>query len=157
MSDNIRGDGREGVTVTERASEDVAARTAEAMERADAAGRGAGVRLLDVGPGRARVGMAVAERHVNGHGICHGGYLFLLADAALAYASNSYGTSAVASGADIAFLRPVPLGAELVAEAVERARTGRSGLYDVTIRSGELVVAELRGRTRQVPGLPPPV
>ncbi|WP_433277179.1 hydroxyphenylacetyl-CoA thioesterase PaaI [Pseudonocardia xinjiangensis] len=143
--------------MTERASEDVAARTAEAMERADAAGRGAGVRLLDVGPGRARVGMAVAERHVNGHGICHGGYLFLLADAALAYASNSYGTSAVASGADIAFLRPVPLGAELVAEAVERARTGRSGLYDVTIRSGELVVAELRGRTRQVPGLPTPV
>jgi acyl-CoA thioesterase len=157
VSDNIRGDGREGVTVTERASEDVAARTAEAMERADAAGRGAGVRLLDVGPGRARVGMAVVERHVNGHGICHGGYLFLLADAALAYASNSYGTSAVASGADIAFLRPVPLGAELVAEAVERARTGRSGLYDVTIRSGELVVAEFRGRTRQVPGLPPPV
>jgi acyl-CoA thioesterase len=143
--------------VTERACEDVAARTAEAMERADAAGRGAGVRLLDVGPGRARVGMVVAERHVNGHGICHGGYLFLLADAALAYASNSYGTSAVASGADIAFLRPVPLGAELVAEAVERARTGRSGLYDVTIRSGELVVAEFRGRTRQVPGLPPPV
>jgi acyl-CoA thioesterase len=157
VSDNIRGDGREGVTVTERASEDVAARTAEAMERADAAGRGAGVRLLDVGPGRARVGMAVAERHVNGHGICHGGYLFLLADAALAYASNSYGTSAVASGADIAFLRPVPLGAELVAEAVERARAGRSGLYDVTIHSGELVVAEFRGRTRQVPGLPPPV
>jgi acyl-CoA thioesterase len=143
--------------VTGQASEDVAARTAEAMERADAAGRGAGVRLLDVGPGRARVGMAVEERHVNGHGICHGGYLFLLADAALAYASNSYGTSAVASGADITFLRPVPLGAELVAEAVERARTGRSGLYDVTVRSSELVVAEFRGRTRQVPGLPPPV
>nr|WP_037058278.1 hydroxyphenylacetyl-CoA thioesterase PaaI [Pseudonocardia asaccharolytica] len=126
------------------------------MERADAAGRGAGVRLLDVAPGRARVGLTVADRHVNGHGLCHGGYLFLLADAALAYASNSYGTSAVASGADIAFLRPVSLGAELVAEAVERAKTGRSGLYDVTIRAGAEVVAEFRGRTRQVPGLPPP-
>jgi acyl-CoA thioesterase len=134
----------------------VARRTAAAMERADAAGRGAGVRLLDVGPGRARVALTVEPRHVNGHGICHGGYLFLLADAALAYASNSYGTSAVASGADITFLRPVMLGAELVAEAVERARTGRSGLYDVTIRAGEEAVAEFRGRTRQVPGLPPP-
>jgi acyl-CoA thioesterase len=135
----------------------VAERTAAAMERADAAGRGAGVRLLDVGPGRARVGLTVGPRHVNGHGICHGGYLFLLADAALAYASNSHGTSAVASGADIAFLRPVPLGAELVAEAVERARTGRSGLYDVTVRDGGgTAVAEFRGRTRQVPGLAPP-
>jgi acyl-CoA thioesterase len=145
MDESVDGDGFE-----------VARRTAAAMERADAAGRGAGVRLLDVGPGRARVGLTVEARHVNGHGICHGGYLFLLADAALAYASNSYGTSAVASGADITFLRPVTLGAELVAEAVERARAGRSGLYDVTIREGEEAVAEFRGRTRQVPGLAPP-
>lgn len=130
--------------------------TADAMRRADRAAAGAGVRLLDVGPGRAVVGMTVQERHVNGHGICHGGYLFLLADAALAYASNSYGVSAVASGADITFLRPVALGAELVAEAVERAVAGRSGLYDVSVRDAEGAVAELRGRTRQVPGLPPP-
>jgi acyl-CoA thioesterase len=135
---------------------EVARRTAAAMERADAAGRGAGVRLVDVGPGRASVALTVEARHVNGHGICHGGYLFLLADAALAYASNSYGTSAVASGADIAFLRPVALGAQLVAEAVERAKAGRSGLYDVTVRAGDEVVAEFRGRTRQVPGLAPP-
>lgn len=137
-------------------AQETARRTAAAMARADEAGRGAGVRLLDVGPGSARVGMTVEARHVNGHGICHGGYLFLLADAALAYASNSHGTSAVASGADIAFLRPVPLGAELEAVAVERAKAGRSGLYDVTVRAGEQVVAEFRGRTRQVPGLPPP-
>jgi acyl-CoA thioesterase len=109
-------------------------------------------------PGRAQACACstVELRHVNGHGICHGGYLFLLADAALAYASNSHGTSAVASGADITFLRPVALGAELVAEAVERALVGRSGLYDVTIRDGDQPVAEFRGRTRQVPGLPPP-
>lgn len=123
------------------------------MERADAAARGAGVRLLEVGPGRARLALTVEPRHVNGHGLCHGGYLFLLADAALAYASNSHGVSAVASGADIAFLRPVALGAEAVAEAVERARVGRSGLYDVTVRVADDVVAEFRGRTRQVPGL----
>jgi acyl-CoA thioesterase len=135
---------------------EVARQAAAAMERADAAGRGVGVRLLDVRPGWARVAMTVEERHVNGHGICHGGYLFFLADAALAYACNSYGTSAVAAGADITFLRPVALGAELVAEAVERARTGRSGLYDVTVRVGDEPVAEFRGRTRQVPGLPAP-
>jgi acyl-CoA thioesterase len=141
---------------TEQDPDGIARRSADAMHRADVAGREAGVRLIEVGAGRARVGMTVEARHVNGHGICHGGYLFLLADAALAYACNSYGVSAVAAGADIAFLRPVPLGAELVAEAVERARTGRSGLYDVTVRLGPEAVAELRGRTRQVPGLPPP-
>jgi acyl-CoA thioesterase len=135
---------------------EVARQAAAAMERADTAGRGVGVRLLDVGPGRARVALTVEERHVNGHGICHGGYLFFLADAAFAYACNSHGTSAVAAGADIAFLRPVALGAELVAEAVERARAGRSGLYDVTIRDGDRAVAEFRGRSRQVPGLPSP-
>jgi len=141
--------------VTDEALE-VARRAAAAMERADAAGRGAGVRLLEVRPGWARVALTVEPRHVNGHGICHGGFVFLLADAALAYACNSHGTSAVAAGADIVFLRPVELGVELVAEAVERARAGRSGLYDVTVRAGDEPVAEFRGRTRQVPGLPPP-
>ena len=134
----------------------VARAAADAMRRADRAAAGAGVRLLDVGPGHARVGLTVREDHVNGHGICHGGYLFLLADAALAYASNSHGVSAVAAGADIDFLRPVPLGAELVAEAVEVAATGRSAVYDVRVVHGDDAVAVFRGRTRQVPGLPPP-
>ncbi|MDP1849890.1 MAG: hydroxyphenylacetyl-CoA thioesterase PaaI [Solirubrobacteraceae bacterium] len=135
---------------------EIARRTAAAMERADAAARGAGIRLVDVGPGTAAVALTVAEQHLNGHGICHGGYVFLLADAALAYASNSHGVSAVASGADIAFLRPGALGDELVATAVERVLAGRSGLYDVTVRAGDAVIAEFRGRTRQVPGLAAP-
>lgn len=135
---------------------EIARRSAAAMESADAAARGAGIRLLDVGPGTAAVTLTVAERHLNGHGICHGGYVFLLADAALAYASNSHGVSAVAAGADITFLRPGVLGDELVATAVQRALAGRSGLYDVTVRAGQTVVAEFRGRTRQVPGLAAP-
>lgn len=132
---------------------EIARRAAAAMERADAAARGAGIRLLDVGPGAAAVTLTVAGQHLNGHGICHGGYVFLLADAALAYASNSHGVSAVAAGADITFLRPGALGDELVATAVQRATAGRSGLYDVTVRAGDEVIAEFRGRTRQVPGL----
>jgi acyl-CoA thioesterase len=141
---------------TDHDPDEVARRSADAMTRADEAGRAAGVRLLEVAPGRARVALTVEDRHVNGHGICHGGYLFLLADAAFAYACNSHGVSAVAAGADITFLRPVRLGAELVAEAVERARAGRSGLYDVTVRVDAQAVAEFRGRSRQVPGLPAP-
>lgn len=137
-------------------AQDVADRSAAAMLRADRAAETVGLHLVEVRPGAATVAMRVEERHVNGHGVCHGGFLFLLADTAMAYACNSYGVSALASGADIAFLRPGKLGDELVATAVERALAGRSGLYDVTVRAGDTVVAEFRGRTRQIPGLAPP-
>ncbi len=127
-----------------------------AMEVNDVASREAGVRVLEVGAGTARAALTVAARHLNGHGICHGGYVFLLADTAFAFACNSRGVPAVASGGDITFLRPVPAGVELVADAAERALAGRSGVYDVTVRVGEQIVAEFRGRSRQVPGMPAP-
>jgi acyl-CoA thioesterase len=134
----------------------LARRVAEAMRAADAAAAGAGVELVDVGPGWAVTRLRVAEPHVNGHGVCHGGYLFLLADAAFAYACNSFGTPTVAAGAEISFLRQSRLGDELVARAELRSAAGRSGVYDVTIRAGEAVVAEFRGRSRVVPSLPHP-
>ncbi|WP_010235815.1 MULTISPECIES: hydroxyphenylacetyl-CoA thioesterase PaaI [unclassified Pseudonocardia] len=145
-----------GTTDPQRTAEESAA----AMRAADHAARAAGVEIVDVGPGRAVATMTVSGEHANGHGVCHGGYLFLLADSAMAYACNAYGVSALATGADIAFLRPAATGDVLTAEAVERSLAGRSGLYDVTVRTGDgTVVAEFRGRTRLVPGLaaPPPV
>ncbi|MDN5859383.1 MAG: hydroxyphenylacetyl-CoA thioesterase PaaI [Pseudonocardia sp.] len=133
---------------------------AAAMGIHDAASRGAGVRILEVGDGTASATLTVEDRHLNGHGICHGGYLFLLADTAFAFACNSHGVPAVAAGGDITFLRAVPVGAEVVADAVERALAGRSGVYDVTVRIGTgtdaEVVAEFRGRSRQVPGMATP-
>ncbi|MGM0723472.1 MAG: hydroxyphenylacetyl-CoA thioesterase PaaI [Actinomycetota bacterium] len=139
--------------------EQLATRTAEIMRDGDRASRAAGVDVVAVTPGRATATMTVRPDQVNGHGVCHGGYLFLFflfADTAMAYASNSHGVSALASGADIAFLRPAHEGDVLTAEAVERAASGRSGLYDVTVRADDgTVVAEFRGRTRQVPGLSP--
>lgn len=137
----------------------VAEETAAAMRAADRAARAAGVEITAVGPGRAVATLTVAAEHANGHGVCHGGYLFLLADSAMAYACNAYGVSTLATGADIAFLRPARTGDVLTAEAVERSLAGRAGLYDVTVRTGDgTAVAEFRGRTRQVPGLaaPPP-
>lgn len=126
------------------------------MEVNDVASREAGVRVLEVGAGTARAALTVEPRHLNGHGICHGGYLFLLADTAFAFACNSHGVPAVSAGGDITFLRTARAGAELVADAVERALAGRSGVYDVTVRDTEGVVAEFRGRSRQVPGLSEP-
>ena len=131
--------------------DDAARAQAEAMYAADGASRALGISLLDVAPGRAVMGMRVTAQMVNGHGICHGGYLFLLADSTFAFACNTRGPAVVASGADVAFLAPVREGDELVAEAVERALRGRSGLYDVTVRRSDEPVLEFRGRSRPLP------
>lgn len=121
------------------------------MYAADRASQALGIRLLDVAPGQATMGMRVTAQMVNGHGICHGGYLFLLADSTFAFACNTHGAAVVASGADVAFLAPVREGDELVAEAVERVLRGRSGLYDVTVRRDGEPVLEFRGRSRSLP------
>ncbi len=121
---------------------------AASMFAADVASRALGMELLDAGDGTATVRMTVTGSMVNGHGIAHGGYVFLLADTAFACACNSRGVVTVAAGADISFVAPVREGAVLVATATERAAFGRSGLYDVTVRSGSQVVAEFRGRSR---------
>jgi acyl-CoA thioesterase len=128
-----------------------AQRQAAQMWQGDEASRGLGIELGPVAPGSATAAMTVRPDMVNGHGICHGGFLFLLADTAFAFACNTHGMPVVAAGADVAFLAAVREGDELVATAVERVLTGRSGLYDVTVRRGDDVVLEFRGRSRAVP------
>ncbi|MFI9815717.1 hydroxyphenylacetyl-CoA thioesterase PaaI [Saccharothrix variisporea] len=114
----------------------------------DAASTALGIKALDLSDGSATLTMTVTDRMINGHGIAHGGYVFLLADTAFACACNRPGSVTVAAQAEIDFLVPVRLGDELVATAVERVRRGRSGIYDITVRRGDEVVAEFRGRSR---------
>ena len=131
----------------------LARRSAEAMYEADRASRHLGIRIEEVGPGRATARMRVADTMLNGHDICHGGYVFLLADTAFAFACNTYGVVTVASGCEVVFLGPGRLGDELIAEAAERRRFGRSGVYDVTVRRADgTVLAEFRGHSRALPG-----
>jgi acyl-CoA thioesterase len=127
---------------------------AATMYAADVASQSLGIVISDVGPGRATATMPVTETMLNGHGICHGGYVFLLADTAFAFACNTRGAAVVAAGADVTFLSPARAGQELVAEAAERVVRGRSGLYDVTVRCGDAVVAEFRGRSRAITAPP---
>jgi acyl-CoA thioesterase len=132
--------------------EAVARRCAEALYEADVASQHLGITITDVTPGRATATMRVLQTMVNGHGVGHGGYVALLADTAFAFACNTYDARTVAQGFDIALLAPVYAGDELTAVAVERSRRGRSGIYDVTVRRGDEVVAEFRGRSRVVGG-----
>ena len=121
---------------------------AQQMFAADAASLGLGIELLEAGEGTAVLRMAVTPAMVNGHGMAHGGYLFLLADTAFACACNSHGPVTVAAGGDIDFVASAYEGDVLEATAQERARFGRSGIYDVTVRRGSELIAEFRGRSR---------
>jgi acyl-CoA thioesterase len=123
---------------------------AEAMFASDVASRTLGMELTQVGEGTAEVRMRITRAMVNGYDIAHGGYLFMLADTAFACACNSHGQVTVAAGAEISFVTSARLGDELVAAAVLRTRYGRNGIYDVTIRRGDEIIAEFRGRSRAI-------
>ena len=127
-------------------AEDVAA----TMWAADAASQGLGMVLEKAGAGQARMAMTVEPRMLNGHGSCHGGFIFALADSAFAFACNSRGQVAVAQTCTITYLRPVRSGERLVATAREVAIAGRSGLYDVQVVGEAGVAAEFRGQSRVV-------
>jgi acyl-CoA thioesterase len=120
------------------------------MFERDTASQALGMFLVEAGDGAAVVRMQVTDAMVNGHGMTHGGFVFLLADTAFACACNSRGPVTVAAGADITFVQTTKAGDLLEARAVERVTSGRSGVYDVTVRCDGDVVAEFRGRSRMI-------
>lgn len=119
----------------------------EAMMAADAASRALGIELVECADGRATTRMTVRADMINGHDIAHGGLIFTLADTAFACACNSFGEVTVAAGAEVVFVAPARTGDRLIAEAAVRTSFGRSGVYDVTVRRGDEVIAEFRGRS----------
>ena len=133
-------------------AEELAEAAAAAMWADDKASRDLGMVLESIGPGHATLTMTVTPEMTNGHGTCHGGFLFTLADSAFAFACNSYNQKAVAQHCSVTYLVPVPEGAILRAEAREVSRQGRSGIYDVTLYVDGTTVALFRGHSRTVPG-----
>ena len=128
-----------------------AEQAARALFATDAASQSLGMQLVSVGPGTASLTMTVVLSMANGHGICHGGYIFLLADSAFAFACNSHGEPTVAAGAAIDFLAPVRVGDRLTATAHEEWLGGRTGIYDIAVsRADGSVVAHFRGRSHRV-------
>jgi acyl-CoA thioesterase len=123
----------------------------------DEASRALGMDAVVIETDHAEVRMTVTDAMVNGHDIAHGGYLFTLADSAFALACNSRGATTVAAGADITFVAAARRGDVLVADARVRAAYGRSGITDVTVTREEdgALIAEFRGRSRTIAGIPP--
>jgi len=126
---------------------------AKTMWTEDRASQGLGMEIQLIAPGEAVMSMLVRPDMTNGHGICHGGFIFTLADSAFAFACNTYDQSTVAQQCAVTFIEPVRQGEVLTAHAVERTRAGRGGIYDVTVRdSRNNVVAEFRGHSRTIAG-----
>lgn len=119
----------------------------------DNASRTLGMELAEIGPGKAMMTMTVTDKMTNGHGMCHGGFIFLLADSAFAFACNSHGQRHVAQHCNVVFVNPGKLGMRLTATALERQRGERSGITDVTVRDeAGTIIAEFRGQSRSIPG-----
>jgi len=132
--------------------DELARACAEAMWNDDDASQGLGMEILEVKAGQATLAMTVRPHMVNGHGIAHGGFIFLLADSTFAFACNSHNERAVAAQCNISFIKPGKLGNRLVATAKEISWTGRSGIYDVRVTVDGVAIAELRGHSRTVGG-----
>lgn len=131
----------------------LAENAARSMYAQDSAAQALEIRIIEVRPGYACLKMIVRENMVNGHGLCHGGLVFTLADTAFAYACNSYNVVTVASSAGIEFLLPGCQGDELTAVAQEQSRSRRTGIYDVTVTNQVGArIALFRGRSRQFAG-----
>ncbi len=135
------------------AAQRLAERVADGMFVNDRASRGLGMQIASVAPGRAEMTMTVREDMLNGHAMCHGGFIFLLADSTFAFACNSYNRNTVAQGCSIDYLAPAHLGDVLHATGVERSRTGRTGVYDIEVRNQHgKTVALFRGKSYRIDG-----
>ena len=127
--------------------------TGEHMYARDRATQGLGIELLEVRPGYARMQMVVRKDMLNGHAMCHGGFIFTLADSTFAFSCNSYNVQTVAAGCTIEFLAPAFEGERLQAEAIEQSRSGKTGVYDVVVTNPEgRKIALMRGKSHQLKG-----
>ena len=140
--------------LTDAEAADLARRVGESMYAADEASKDTmGMELLSCQPGRASMRMVVRPLHLNGHKICHGGFIFTLADSTFAYACNSRNHATVANGCSIEFLRPAHEGDVLTADGVEQTLSGRHGIYDIRVSNQKgQAVALFRGKSTQISG-----
>ncbi len=133
----------------------LAERVRDGMFANDRASKGMGMDIVAVGPGYARITMAVRDDMLNGFGICHGGFITTLADSAFAFSCNSYNEQTVASGVSVDFMAPGRPGDLLTAEAKEVFVAGRTGVYDIVVTNQkDELIAVMRGKSYRLKGRP---
>jgi len=139
--------------MSELSPQQLAEACAEAMYSRDIASQKLGIKIESVGPGRAVLSMKITDQMIQGHDSCHGGYIFTLADSTFAFSCNTYDEATVASGCSIEYLAPGKSGDLLTASGEERSRSGRTGVYDITVQNQHgKTVALFRGKSYKVRG-----
>ncbi len=134
-------------------ADDVAGEVARTMLAREGTGPAWGIEIEEAREGYSRISMPVRADMLNGHGKAHGGMVFALADTAFAYACNSRNLRSVGAQASIVYLDGAVEGELLIAEAVEQALVGRSGVYNVSVRTGDgRAIAEFQGFSRSIGG-----
>lgn len=132
-------------------AQELAERCAEVLMQRDDASRHLQMNVESVSPGTATITMSVQDYMIQGHGSCHGGYIFSLADTAFAFACNTYNKVTVAQGCSIEYVKPGKLGDTLMASCCEVSRGRRTGVYDVCVENQEgLIIAVMRGKSYQL-------
>ena len=140
-------------SVREMTPQELAEASARAMWKDDLASQRLGMSLDHIAPGQATLSMDIIAEMSNGHGNCHGGYIFTLADSAFAFACNTYNAITVGQAASVNYTAPAALGDRLTATCREVSRTGRSGVYDVEVTNQDgRQIAHFRGLSRAVRG-----
>ncbi len=141
------------MSTAEMTPEQLATACSSAMHETDYAAQGLNIQIDETRPGYARLSMKVRKDMLNGHGMCHGGFIFALSDTAFAHACNSYNKITVASGCSIEYVAPGFLDDTLTAVAEERQRKGRTGVYDITVyNQNNEELAFFRGKSYQIKG-----
>ncbi len=122
--------------------------TSAEMYSKDRASQFLGIQVTEANPDQAVATMTVTANHANGLGVCHGGFIFTLADTAMAFVANSGGPTAFATNAEIDFVNPAMVGDKLTAVCARVVERGRFAVNDVSVKNQDgLVVAVFRGRT----------
>ena len=122
------------MTTTESMSpQEIADAAREAMWADDLCSKGLGMEVVSVAPGEATIRMRIRDDMINGHGNCHGGMIFTLADSCFGFACNSRNQSSVAMSCVIDFIRPARFGDVLTAVGREVSLVGRNGIYDIVV------------------------
>ena len=131
----------------------LAEKTSSMMGARDNASKFLGIKLEDIGPAHCVMSLVVREELVQGLNVCHGGYIFSLADTTMAFASNTFDVPNLAQQAQITFLAPGQLGDKLTATAKRTSLAGRNSIWDVEVldQNGKQI-AVFRGQTRAVKG-----
>jgi len=137
----------------QKTPQEIAESCADVLWSKDSASKKLGIRIENISPGAAETTMSVAEDMTNGHGMCHGGFLFTLADSTFAFACNTYNQRCVAQHCSISYLAPAFVGEKLTAFATETSRRGKNGIYDIRIvNEKQETIVEFRGYSRTIKG-----